>query len=146
MLGGKNQYGQPPLCLDLTPRPASRLTYKELRRNAGNERTRNAGNATLPIILHMQSTNSKTIRYTHLEVRKAAGAILTKNEAKITTISSTQGMTEKIILEQAGGHIETQYSRFQSDKRDAGLPAVSKALKLEQMKNRKTIVKSLRYR
>lgn len=46
-------------------------------------------------------------------------------------------MTEKIILEQAGGHIETQYSRFQSDKRDAGLPAVSKALKLEQMKNRK---------
>lgn len=71
---------------------------------------------------------------------KATGAILTKNEAKITTISSTQGMTEKIILEQAGGHIETQYSRFQSDKRVAGLPAVSKALKLEQIKNRKTIV------
>lgn len=60
-----------------------------------------------------------------------------KNEAKI---SNTQGMTEKIILEQAGGHIETQYSRFQSDKRVPGLPTVSKALNLEQMINRKTIV------
>lgn len=82
MLGEENQYRQPPLCLDFTPRPASRVTYKELRRNAGKERTRNAGYATLSIILHMQSTNSKIIRYTHLEVRKVTGAILTKNEAK----------------------------------------------------------------
>lgn len=42
-------------------------------------------------------------------------------------------MTEKIILEHAGGHIETQYSRFQSEKRAAG-STVSQVFKVAQMK------------
>lgn len=41
-------------------------------------------------------------------------------------------MTEKIILEQAGGHIETQYPRFQSNKRLAGKTGVSKAIDHKQ--------------